>query len=251
MKFLHLSDLHFHTKESDNTSVLNLLKHIEGEYPEHYLIITGDITDDGKDAQYKNALNNLKQFKGRVFICPGNHDFGATGFLYSASRAKKFDEELMIPLNQGGKFYRQNEPVINVVEENNEKVMLIALDSNLETTNPFDCACGEVGGNQLEYLDFVLSDPATINIPKIIFLHHHPFIISDPFMELKDAENFMRKLYGKVKILMFGHKHKSKYWSDHGGITHILAAENTTINSRYIREISISSNIISINNIEI
>jgi len=54
-KFLHISDLHIHRQEQKNADVARLLEFISETYPEHYLIITGDITDDGDKKQYENA----------------------------------------------------------------------------------------------------------------------------------------------------------------------------------------------------
>ncbi len=77
---------------------------------------------------------------GRIFIVPGNHDFGAMGNFYSKERAKRFDEKLTIPLKQGGTFYKENKPVVNIIKDKNASVMLIGLDTNLKTNHPFDFA---------------------------------------------------------------------------------------------------------------
>ena len=98
MKFIHLSDLHFHSKESDNLAAVKLLEFIRYAYPTHKLIITGDIVDDGHEEQYKWALEMLEPFTGRLFLCPGNHDFGVRGNLYSPERAERFDRYLSVPL---------------------------------------------------------------------------------------------------------------------------------------------------------
>lgn len=246
MKFLHVSDLHFHMSNEDNIQVTNMLNTLNENYPNHYFIVTGDITDDGNDKQLQNAYDSLKPFLGRIFICPGNHDFGAAGNFYSKSRAKDFDKHLAAPLEQGGTFYGNNEPIINVVSDTNDKIMLIALDSNLETSHPFDFACGEVGEPQLNYIEAVLSDPNSAKMKKILFLHHHPFIQDDPFMELKDAKQFMRAIYGRVDVLMFGHKHKSKYWKNHGGISHIIASDNSPGYNNIVREIAVESDAITV-----
>jgi 3',5'-cyclic AMP phosphodiesterase CpdA len=52
---------------------------IKTQYPKHYLIVTGDISDDGHEQQFSNAFEALKASKGRIFLCPGNHDIGAAG----------------------------------------------------------------------------------------------------------------------------------------------------------------------------
>jgi 3',5'-cyclic AMP phosphodiesterase CpdA len=51
MKFIHLSDLHVHSSDSDNKELAAALKFIASTYSNHALIITGDITDDGAPKQ--------------------------------------------------------------------------------------------------------------------------------------------------------------------------------------------------------
>ena len=168
MKFLHLSDLHIHMHQADNKDTNTLLALVKDRYPEHYLIVTGDITDDGHPRQFENAQKALMDFKGRVFICPGNHDFGVLGNFYSYERARRFDEFLSGPLDQGGTFTGDNTPVVNMVRDASAEVMIIALDTNLETSHPFDFACGEVGESQLAALRTVLENPCSDRVVKLL-----------------------------------------------------------------------------------
>jgi 3',5'-cyclic AMP phosphodiesterase CpdA len=227
MKFIHLSDLHIHSHDSDNTAVRAMLDFIQEKYPEHRLIVTGDIADDGATRQYENAFAFLKPFKERVFICPGNHDFGAMGNFYSRERALRFDEMLAKPLNQGGTFKGDATPVVNIVKEGDLKIMLIALDSNLETEHPFDFACGEIGESQRRALGTILKTAPEDIAAKILFFHHHPFVVNDPFMELKDAPALARTVYGRVDLILFGHKHVMHEWGSRWGAKYILASDNS------------------------
>ena len=118
------------------------------------------------DGQNRIARKSL--FKGRIFLCPGNHDFGAAGNFYSRERAERFDEFLSIPLGQGGTFTGDKTPVVNIVQEDGEKVMVIALDTNLETEQAFDFACGKVGKTQRSALDNILCNPTTRDMKKIV-----------------------------------------------------------------------------------
>jgi DNA repair exonuclease SbcCD nuclease subunit len=111
MKFLHISDLHLHRHERDNGNAMTMFQFIKQHYPDHKLIVTGNITDDGHEKQYNRAYEALKPFTGNVFICPGNHDFGAAGNFYSRERGERFDEILSIPLQQGGTFTGDLTPV--------------------------------------------------------------------------------------------------------------------------------------------
>lgn len=243
MKIIHLSDLHFHKNNKDNKKAIATLKKIKTTYPEHYIVITGDIVDDGHEEQFRNAFNVLKQFKGRIFIAPGNHDFGAAGNFYSYERAKRFDEMLSIPLEQGGTFSAENRPVINVVKEDDNAVMFIALDTNLETEHPLDFASGKVGKFQLTALSTILENPTVPEMKKILFFHHHPFMRNDPFMELQDGKKLARVIYNKVDVILFGHKHDMGKWENIWGVKYVLASDNSPGKSK-AGEISLKDGII-------
>lgn len=244
MKLIHLSDLHVRTSGKDNAELTDCLKYISSSYPEHSLIITGDITDDGAPRQYENAYKLLKPFIGRVYVCPGNHDFGAVGNLYSEERARRFDQMIAIPLGQSGTFKGDFTPVVHIVKDALSAVMLIALDSNLETNNLFDFACGEIGSTQLQALDTILSQ-APGGIVKVVFFHHHPFMVNDPFMMLKDAEALARTIYGRTDVVLFGHKHDMQQWENRWGARYILASDNSS-DKDFAKEIIIENGEISV-----
>lgn len=245
MKFLHISDLHIHGHSEDNVNVNNMFTFVSKSYPDHKLIITGDITDDGKPEQYMIARELLDFFFGKVFFCPGNHDFGASGLFYSQEKANMFDDMLTRYFNQGGVFTGTSSlPVVNILEEDNIKIMLIALDSNLETNTPFDFSCGEIGKTQLGALDTILS--ANMDMTKIVFFHHHPFMHSDPFMEMKDAKSLIRTLYGRVDLVLFGHKHEMMQWQGRYKTKYILASDDSP-GKNYAKEIVIGASGIKVN----
>ncbi|MDD1609374.1 MAG: metallophosphoesterase [Methylococcaceae bacterium] len=259
MKFIHVSDLHFHRDNNDNNAIIKPLNFIHKNYKNHYLIVTGDIADDGHHEQFENAYNVLSKFmfpdgKPKVFICPGNHDFGASGSFFSKERAIRFDAMLSKPLKQGGTFTGDTTPVVNVLKETmggvTTEVMLIALDTNLETEHPFDFACGEVGDKQLAALKNIVLNPSTAHMKKILFFHHHPFMYNDPFMELKDARELLRTIYGRVDVILFGHKHVSQMWTLRNDIPYILAADNTP-GKKFAREIDITGTTITVKDIAI
>jgi 3',5'-cyclic AMP phosphodiesterase CpdA len=250
LKFIHLSDLHFRSKEENNREATATLEYIRNEYPTHKLIITGDIVDDGHEAQYKRTFDALQPFIGRIFICPGNHDFGAKGHLYGRERAERFDTYLSIPLQQGGTFAGENLPVIHFLNNGAHPVLLIALDTNVETLSPFDFACGQVGEKQLTALDRLLSDPSIANTIVIVFFHHHPFLHADRFKKLLDARDLMHILYGRVHLVLFGHNHVSKMWQDTLGVPFLLACDNSP-GKQFAREITIIQKTITVNYITI
>lgn len=250
MKFLHISDLHFHRNQDDNREANALLKFIGTKYPAHIVIVTGDITDDGHEKQYQNALDALSPFKGRVFIAPGNHDFGATGSFFSRERAERFDRFLAGPLEQGGTFYGPNSPVVNVLKEGGQDIMLIALDTNLETDHPWDFACGKVGEAQLGALETILCTDTARDAVKILFFHHHPFMHNNPFMELMDAKALMRMVYGRIHVMAFGHKHVSAEWKQWGGIPWVIASDNSP-GKKWAREITVDKAAVTVKSVSV
>lgn len=250
MKILHISDLHFHRSKNDNRAITKTLKFIGEKYPDHYIIITGDIVDDGDARQYDNAYDALKQFMGRIFIVPGNHDFGALGNLYSRERAKRFDEKLSIPLNQGSTFLADNKPVVNVIKDKSDSALLVGLDTNLETEHPWDFACGKIGSTQLKSLATILDNVTVPEMKKIVFFHHHPFMHNNPFMELKDAKKLPPVVYNKVDVILFGHKHEMKNWKNIWGAQFVLASDNSP-GKEHAGEITIENGNISMNFVKI
>ena len=239
LKFIHISDLHFHRKPENNIAIVGTLEYIRQEYPYHYVIVTGDIVDDGHEGQYQQAQAALLPFRGRVFVCPGNHDFGPRGNFYSPECATRFDRWLAEPLDQGGTFAGENFPVLHLLKDGNQRILIIALDTTIETQNPLSFACGEVGSTQLTALDKLLSDPDLADMVVIVCFHHHPFLHNDRFLKLLDARELMRILYGRVHLVLFGHRHVSKMWRDTLGIPYILACDNTP-GKAYVREITIA-----------
>jgi len=250
MKLLHFSDLHIHRSAEKNQLVTALFDRVGTMFPDHYIVVTGDITDDGHEKQYEQAQRMLLPFKGRVFLCPGNHDFGATGNFFSRERAVRFDDYLAGPLEQGGRFYGSQEPVVNVIEDGVTKCMLIALDTNLETTHPFDFACGEVGERQLSALQSIMASPGANEMVKVLFFHHHLFMQNDPFMELKDARELSQCIYNSVDVVLFGHKHESRQWVNMLGTSYVLAADNSP-GKAFAREIEIQGRNITVRDVSI
>jgi len=229
MKILHLSDLH---------NDFGILKVIQERYPDHYVIFTGDITDNGSQDEYFEALAALWPFKGRIYLCPGNHDYRMLGNIIVRDKATYFDKILSVPLNQHGFFSGDNIPVVNRVED----TLFIALDSNLEMGVPywpFEFASGEIGPKQLEVLDKILGSPVST---KVLFMHHHPFIRNNPFMFLRDSEKLHRVIEERVDVMLFGHRHDQEYWQGRWGVDHILAAGKASEEST-IAEITIEDNI--------
>jgi hypothetical protein len=85
---------------------------------------------------------------------------------------------------------------------------------------------------------------------KFLLFHHHPFMRNDPFMELRDARKLWPIVYGRLDVMLFGHRHVSEMWADKGGVRFVLAADNSP-GKAYAREVSVSQGDITVRDIPI
>ena len=105
IEIFHVSDLHFGKHKNFTQRAKLLLKKLKEQFgfepsENKYLLVTGDIVDDGLKKQYRMAINALLPFKENVCLVPGNHDYATQGFLYKKKLAKNFDDPLIKALGK-------------------------------------------------------------------------------------------------------------------------------------------------------
>lgn len=209
LRICHVSDLHIHRNPEKNGEALSLLARLARDHcfrppAPNYLLITGDITDDGTEEQYARAQEALKPFQGRLLVCPGNHDYGDAGNIYRPSCARCFDEEFLPTLGIKGQFASKQPVVTRLSDGDATRVVLYGLNSILETGNIDDFARGAIGPAQLLALHQALDDPMDVGAVKLVYLHHRPLRCSW-FLELVDSEDLMAVVHNRVHVLAFGH----------------------------------------------
>lgn len=235
-RFLHISDLHIRHRRRDNADLAVFLGRLHRRYPDHWLIITGDITDDGRADQYSQAVSLLRPWEGRLIVCPGNHDYGALGNFYQEDRAKMFEQTF------------PGWSQVKIPHEGDRNVQVIPIDSCLKTLSPLDFACGSVSLWQLKELDWMVGmRPESGPGFAIVILHHHPLFHSDPTMRLLNSQEFLATIAGRCDLLMFGHRHQAGRYDNQFGIPHILAAGSAR--DWHAREIVIDDGKITVNEI--
>lgn len=245
IRFIQLSDLHIHgsNKKEDNVNAIKVIDYVIERYANYekggkpVVLITGDITDDGKKNQYKNAVKILEPLvKGgfEVLACPGNHDYGPAGNIYTEKSQRLFQNFILgdlLNIEKAGDTDVTMEELYPM-EKHSADVLFIGLDSvvgNEEELLHF--ASGEVGKPQRKKLTKILLDPANTSKKIVVYFHHHPFyrnILKKLVLELDDAKDVMRILGGRVDFVCFGHKHVSDIWTAEHGIDSILASGKTT-----------------------
>lgn len=203
MKLFHVSDLHVRGRMEDNKDLADNLKQLREAFSKQddLLVITGDITDDGKEGQYKNAKALLEWFAGKIIMVPGNHDYGPLGNFYDklcVSRYQKLEAELG---------YRDD----YIRMASYRMAAIIKLDTNLKTKNVLDFAQGKVGMMALWGLRRKLEWCHKHNLKSLVMLHHTPFA-QEWFLRLEDAKELLRDTLFRATAVLCGHEHKERLW---------------------------------------
>ena len=128
----------------------SLLKAVSERYPfagkeNTYLLVTGDVTDHGRNGEYDLAGQALTPFKDRIFITPGNHDYGSWGGTdYNEEKAKHFDVPFASALGFKHPFFDKKVFVRELQDESGHTLMMIGLNSCAKV-GVEDWAQGEIG----------------------------------------------------------------------------------------------------------
>jgi|GEM_PF-2416011 hypothetical protein len=214
IEILHVSDLHLGKNAYTNGLAKSLLKAASERYPfagkeNTYLLVTGDVTDHGRNGEYDLAGQALTPFKDRIFVTPGNHDYGSWGGTdYNEEKAKHFDAPFAIALGFKHPFFGKKVFVRELQDQAGHTLLMIGLNSCAKVGME-DWAQGEIGEDQRNELAGIL-EQYDANIPKILFLHHIPNkdAAFPLIMTLKDWKELMAVVGDKVDVLAFGHQGK-------------------------------------------
>jgi 3',5'-cyclic AMP phosphodiesterase CpdA len=249
IEIYHISDMHFSKNESFNEGANSLIAAIKKDFfpksdinRNRYLLVTGDVTDSGSRAEYLLALEALIPFKERIFVVPGNHDYGALrGTDFDPVKAMRFDSPFAESLGVTHSFFNKfkdetSNSYTPYTRELNDgdgtKVLLIGLNS-CRNEGVMDFAQGEIGATQLKNLDKILTN-ADPKISKILFLHHIPTGEADfsEVMSLIDWKQLVQTISNRVDVFAFGHqsfKQKNDSWVREGRKMQIRMIENRYI----------------------
>jgi len=184
MLIVQISDVHcgpMFDKDAFRTAV----KEINALSPDA-VVVTGDLTEDGIQSQFKQAEKQLKQLKAKnVIYVSGNHDYRSTGYL----------------------LFKQYFPFNQVTELDNTVIVV------LSSARP-DRDDGEVGHRQNLWLENTLTKYK--NHTKIVTIHHHIVPVPDTGADqitIIDAGDVLRSLTKtKANLVLCGHRHRPWRW---------------------------------------
>jgi 3',5'-cyclic AMP phosphodiesterase CpdA len=229
VKLIHLSDTHVGRR--DNLArlgrIIDDLCANPPDAPERCCVVhTGDLIDKASTANRQaamTALDRLREQGFRVFLCPGNHDYGnAAGIEKDAARDFIACFRDYIFGQQVAEF-----PVAHLLDDHHALILLDSNEAELGWwTGLF--AEGHLGSAQLKRLNDMLDRPEICARQVVLGLHHHPFSyaydvtpdvgdghlahhllvgLTRPFRRLMDAYSLCEIIRGRVQVLLFGHRH--------------------------------------------
>ncbi len=183
-KLAHISDLHVTGHNYMKNWGENLIYLLEDLKPD-YVVVTGDLTDDGYLYEYEMAKYYLDKIKYPLIVVPGNHDARNEGYqIFETVFGSRFP-------------YFEN-----------DKVAFLGIDS----TEP-DIDDGHVGR---ENYDLIREKMRGTNKYKILCLHHH--LLPIPFTGRErnipcDAGDVLKICIEEgVNCVLSGHKHYPWVW---------------------------------------
>jgi 3',5'-cyclic AMP phosphodiesterase CpdA len=205
MRIFHLSDTHFGNAAPmfpvhKLKGALSALITIEND-PNSFLIISGDITYQGKSDGYKQAQSIIKEIwldrggkRDHFFACPGNHDICQGSF-------KSFDDfQYGIRRNDSAKFEKSSAHLIS----GDEVAFLL-----LNTAHHLDHKYGLLELNKIANLLEENSDILNKKIQKVAIIHHHLIgYDQEDLSTVRNALPFLKLLdeFG-FNLILHGHRH--------------------------------------------
>lgn len=206
LRLLHLSDLHFAaTPQPDLTPSHALTRAADAllqDYPgeEFVLVVSGDVTTQGKPVGYTEALRALQVLKDRikiskVLVCPGNHDIARV----APKEFREFNQFAFSLTNDPDQSWNEKHPV-RVIPWGEYSFVLV------NTAFHGNHSYGRV---PLESLRECLSQ--NVHTHLIVILHHSPISGSYAGGGLSDAYDLLSLVSGyKASAILHGHVHSDQ-----------------------------------------
>jgi len=197
MKIVHISDIHISIEKvyktvDTNKLFTNSINHINQlQYHIDFVLISGDLVQNGTIEEYLTLKDLLKQLKVPYFLLVGNHD--------NRKNLKKVFSDLDYYEDNFCNFTLDNFPL-----------KIIGLDSTTENE-----VHGTLCRNRLNWLENELNKRPSK--PTLIFLHHPPIPLGIEDMDkvnlkngIEEFKNIIKK-NPQIKAIGCGHIHRSSF----------------------------------------
>lgn len=186
MLIVQLSDIHVGSQFQP--AVFEKVVNEVNELKPDVIVITGDLTNEGLEKEYKECKRLVSKLKAKKIITlSGNHDYRNTGYLH----------------------FKKYFPFENI-NELSKDVILVTVGTARPDRNE-----GEVGYRQNLWLERTMIKYK--DKVKIIAMHHHLVSIPDTGADrltISDAGDVLRTIAAtKVDLVICGHKHRPWLWN--------------------------------------
>jgi Icc protein len=185
-------------------AVLNTIKAVE--YPAHFMLATGDISQDYSNESYQNFVKAIAPLQLPCHYLPGNHD----------------DPRIMYLHMQGPNVYGDRRVLAG-------NWQIIMLDSTVR---------GKPGGHMAES-ELALIEAAVAAQPDkhtLLVMHHNPILVECKWLDqhcMDNGSDFLERVskLPQVKGLLWGHVHQSldQTYPTHTGSMRLMATPSTCI----------------------
>ena len=184
---VHISDIHVGKINFMPEKLETAISEINSLDPD-VIVLSGDITMFGFEAEYERARDYVDKFVNRVLLVPGNHDARYMGYIY-------FE-----------KFFGER----NWVEKISDELVIIGMDTSIP-----DLDEGTVGRGKNRWLSRELKKIPESSC-KVVTLHHHLVPIPMTGREravLTDAGDVLNILVREgADLTLSGHRHTPCAW---------------------------------------
>lgn len=196
MKLLHISDLHF--GRHDPALAEGFAEDINSQNPD-LIVASGDFTQVGTKAEFKQARAFLDTLEAPVFAVPGNHDVPALNivrlFLDPYGLYRRYIAEDLEPIVELG------------------GVALVGMRTSRRARLEWNWGHGTISRSQLDDLDerFATVSPDAV---RVIVAHHPLLFPTEPMIQktkrVKRADDALEVFAGLgVRLVLSGHFHLS------------------------------------------
>jgi 3',5'-cyclic AMP phosphodiesterase CpdA len=188
-RVLHLSDLHFGTRE--DPAMEHALQALISRVRPELIVASGDLTHRGRRDQHELAARFLRSFGVPLLTIPGNHDIPYT-----------FPARFTRPWAEFERLWETTEPVYS-----SDNLFVLGLNS----VRPWRHQSGALRREQLERACRLLGE-APAGALRIVVLHHH--LLGAPWRSTKkpvsDRNRVLATLVdGGAELILAGHIHQA------------------------------------------
>lgn len=214
---LHFADIHFGVE--DQAALAKIDAVIEKLEPD-VSVVSGDITQTGSAAEFKQAARWIENLSGPKIICAGNHDTPMYGLLDRLIRPFARYNHYIAPLDVG------------LFED--DHVVIQSMNTARGVQLGFDWSLGIV---DLTRLDECIEEFQSRDARKLRFLNvHHPFIYppESPLQKTtkKGPEGLQRLADGQCDAVLSGHIHVPFVIERQPGHSRLLSISSGTLSTR-------------------